>query len=94
MSIDEEKFGEFCGKVIATLEQLAKSDDELSDRIEKINKARKGDEDKLSDRVRKIEDRVIELETKFKLYWWVTSSMLLSIMLGVFSLLVKVWIFH
>ena len=94
MPIDEKKFGEFCGKVIATLEQLAKSDDELAARIESINKARKGDEDKLDVRIRNIEDRVIALETKFKLYWWVTSSLLVSIMFGVLSLLVRVWIFH
>ena len=60
--------------------------------LESINKARKQDEDKLDDRIRKIEDRVTALETKLNLYWWVTTSLLASLLFGVLSILVKLYV--
>jgi len=92
MPIDEEKFGEFCGKVITTLERLAKSDDDLYDMIKSTNKTRKDEIGALEKRIRNLEDRVSVLETKVTLYWWVTSTLVLSVLIGIISILWQIWI--
>ena len=92
MPIDEEKFGEFSGKVITTLEKLAKSDDDLYNMIKDEEKTRIKSLCKLEERMRNLERRVSVLETKVGLYWWITTGLVLSVLMGIISIIWHLWI--
>lgn len=89
---NKEKFAEFCGKVIATLEQLGKSDDEISNRIEDVSDELRTMIKDLESRIRRLENSLACLEAKFRLYWWITSGLIVSLVLGVFSIILNLWI--
>jgi len=92
MPIDEEKFGEFSGKVITTLEKLAKSDDDLYNMIKDEERVRISGIASLEKRIRDLEDRVSIVETKISLYWWITTGLVLSVLLGIISIMWHLWI--
>ena len=75
--LDKETMAELFGKILAALEALNKSDDQLAESI-----------NSLRSEVKDLRERLVAVETKVKLYWWVTTAICSSVAM-LFTALLK-----
>jgi len=87
--MDKERLAELIGRIIATLEYLNKSDDELKDMIEEAKRRRRENFENVYKRLKDIDDRLAILEGKMKYVYLILSAMLFSVIGTIFALVFK-----
>jgi len=82
--MDEERLGELLGRIIATLEHLNKSDDDLKSMIDESRRSRRENFKNVWERLRSLESRVSDLEGRLKIIYLVLGIMLSAMLGGLF----------